>query len=224
MTRNLTQNFASESEKSNAWLSSFMDLILIMITFFILMFALNSKDLEGQTGMIESLRGKFNVFRSKNSPQASLYLIHKVVLQALDANEIMYTTRVRVNQDNIGIELPYKVLFDESNDLTALAEKLISAIAMIQFNFHDKIIEVNSVWEYNIQQNIIARFDLQSIVKLLNENSLRFYQQLLDGGINTDMIRMQHYLIQKENLFINYENQVRNNVMDHSKLQINIFH
>ena len=139
----------------NAWLVTFTDLIALMLTFFVMLFAMSAVKTEQWQNLTDSLRQRLSTlldqpqasptFRldmpsSDRTPGADLDYVAEVLRTQLAQHARLQRSVVRRESGRVFVSLPADMLFASGEfELTERAAEAVFALGGILRNFHNRI-------------------------------------------------------------------------------------
>ena len=131
----------------DAWMVTFADLVALMLTFFVLMFAMSHVERYKWQSLVRSLAGSLDSIRSVDdakpaiafqidqdapAPGTDLNYLAPLILRRTETDPALSESIVRHNADRVVLSLPADVLFDPgATDIPARAGQTIYAIGSL---------------------------------------------------------------------------------------------
>ncbi|MFQ5467643.1 MAG: flagellar motor protein MotB, partial [Kiloniellaceae bacterium] len=144
---------------TNAWMLTFTDLVALMLTFFVLLFAMSQVEQDKWQNMVRSLALKLDSLAESDNARAAmryqkestqttpgrdLDYLGPVVAQIIAADPALAQSLIRRLPDRLVVSVPAGLLFDpETGALTPAARKTMSAIGGVLGNL-DNVIDVGA--------------------------------------------------------------------------------
>lgn len=183
-------------EKKNAWLYSFMDLTLLLTTFFIMIFALVKANEEERSGITNSLQEKFSVNkRNLYTGTSNLDYLESLLNKNSLTAKVDSLLNIKHIDNSLHIIIPYDHIFEQDTGLLNAPKALLEFIIASLFNLKKNKVEFLSV----IVDNDYSRgkiTDIYNNILSWNIKSMHFYNLLLESGASKKIVLGSKYIDQ----------------------------
>ena len=201
-----------QNEKKNAWLSSFMDLILLVLCFFIMLFAASKEIKKDASRVFDSLKGKFD----QQHPSASQTptFVYDILERQIKNSKLDKLIKLELDSKKVSMLIYHRDLFHGAV-FTAEADKIAAFISDSIFNITRNEIDIHNVLDLN---------------DLWIEGGTEYIDDI-DSKINVSLLRavkLQNLLAEKGySRKLAVKNMVKDDVRGKnfdSHIKINIYH
>tara|TARA_B100001939_G_scaffold345686_1_gene362813 strand:- start:9170 stop:9895 length:726 start_codon:yes stop_codon:yes gene_type:complete len=148
----------SRKKVASSWMIVFADLLALLLTFFVLMFSMNSVQVSKWKAVVESLSEQLNPERAKiddtdwqkvetalvhKEPALSLMYLKKVFEDKLQYDPLLKRSTVTVLDDRLAISVPTDMIFEKgSSELPSEAYRALLELGGALRNIPNKIVVV----------------------------------------------------------------------------------
>lgn len=185
-----------EEQEAPSWMIVFADLLSLLLTFFVLLFSMNSVQVKDWQAVVQTLSDRLNPDRAliQETPYEgheqsavdvplakSLDYLNTVIEQTLGQSPVLKQARVRLLDDRLAVSIPADLLF--RTDSTEIADedvgKAIAELAGLVRNLENRVSVVGytdpspvdgtpygSHWELSVSRSLV-------IARILTENGYR---------------------------------------------------
>jgi hypothetical protein len=170
--------------KKNAWMYSFMDLVLLLICFFIMIFAATRQMSKDSDKVFESVREKFsaNIIYSENE---GLEIIFDTLSSHIKHSDISTYLDIAKDNHKVSIIIPHKFLFS-NGDMTKEAHKIADFLSNALFNITKNRIEIeNQIDIDSILEN--SHNGLEGKIEDSTKSTIKIQSLLRDRGIKSSL-------------------------------------
>jgi chemotaxis protein MotB len=185
-----------EEQDTPSWMIVFADLLSLLLTFFVLLFSMNSVQVEDWRAVVQTLSDRLNPDRvliqeepyegheqnAVDVPLAkSLEYLNTVIEETLAQSPVLKQARVRLLDDRLAVSIPADLLFRTGS--TEIADEdvrlAVSELAVLVRNLENRVSVVGytdpspvdgtpygSHWELSVSRSLV-------IARILTENGYR---------------------------------------------------
>ena len=184
----------SEGERKNAWLHSFLDIVLLLICFFVMIFAATRDYSMNEQEIIYSVRERFstNVDRGDIFGDQGVFSVMNVLNSKLKNHEVNDYIDITSDANQISIIIPYKFLLKDG-ELTK--EAVMVADFFVEFLFNVNKNKVNIINLVDLDSLMMQKvfIDKQKVVDYSLKSLIKLEKLFRDKGLSDDIIMMNKF-------------------------------
>jgi hypothetical protein len=209
MNKNLELQNDLPEFKKNAWMYSFMDLVLLLICFFIMMFAATRHVSRDADKVFESVREKFSA-KIQYIENQGINVIYDTISSHIQHSNLSPYFDLSKDDKKVSIIIPHKFLFKEGS-VTEEANKIADFLSNTLFNITKNRIEIEN--QIDIDSALKANSGIEDKIEESTKIAIKIQSLLREKGIRSSLFI--------RNIFrpINYKNS--NSIS--SAVSINIY-
>ena len=183
--KNLELQINPPEFKKNAWMYSFMDLVLLLICFFIMMFAATRHINKDADKVFESVREKFsaNIIYTEND---GIDIIFDTLSSHIKHSDLSSYLSIFKDAKKVSIIIPHKFLFD-SGHITKEALKISNFLSNALFNITKNRIEIENQINLDNILNMDSNSNLEKHIEDATKIAISIQSLLRDKGLRSSL-------------------------------------
>lgn len=153
---------------ANGWLASFIDLIMLLITFFIMIYAALQERNDEDNGVMKSIQGRFSLNKNIQFKGTEVGMLYALLNKNIKEFEMEENIKLQLSDEKVTIGVAYSDIFNEDDGSLKVNSDIMNFLNQSLYNMNMNKIDISNVinidkvnkQKYNDDLNISQRMVL----------------------------------------------------------------